>query len=57
MEAIQTASAYIFSIQGMMLVVIGTILGITMGNETPAHIVQVRKAHIGTWSSSMAMAR
>jgi len=31
MEAIQTASAYIFSIQGMMLVVIGTILGITMG--------------------------
>lgn len=31
MEAIQTASAYIFSIQGMMLVIIGTILGITMG--------------------------
>ena len=31
MEAIQTASAYIFSIQGMMLVVMGTILGITMG--------------------------
>lgn len=31
MEAIQTASAYIFSVQGMMLVVIGTILGITMG--------------------------
>lgn len=31
MEAIQTASAYIFSVQGMMLVVIGTVLGITMG--------------------------
>lgn len=31
MEAIQTASAYIFSVQGMTLVVIGTILGITMG--------------------------
>ncbi|MDG2169785.1 MAG: tripartite tricarboxylate transporter permease [Opitutales bacterium] len=31
MEAIQTASGYIFSVQGMMLVMIGTILGITMG--------------------------
>lgn len=31
MEAIQTASAYIFSVQGMMLVMLGTILGITMG--------------------------
>lgn len=31
MEALQTASAYLFSIQGMMLVVLGTILGITMG--------------------------
>lgn len=31
MEAIQTASAYLFSPQGMMLVALGTILGITMG--------------------------
>ncbi len=31
MEAIQTASAYLFSPQGMMLVAVGTILGITMG--------------------------
>ena len=31
MEAIQTASAYLFSVQGVMLVVLGTVLGITMG--------------------------
>ena len=31
MEALQTASAYIFSPQGALLVAIGTILGITMG--------------------------
>ena len=31
MEAIQTASAYLFSLQGLLLVVLGTVLGITMG--------------------------
>ena len=31
MEAVQAASAYIFSLEGMMLVVLGTVLGITMG--------------------------
>lgn len=31
MEAIQTASAYLFSPQGLLLVVLGTVLGITMG--------------------------
>lgn len=31
MEALQTASAYLFSPQGALLVAIGTILGITMG--------------------------
>ena len=30
-EAIQTAAAYIFSVQGISLVVLGTILGITVG--------------------------
>ncbi len=31
MEAIQTASSYLFSFQGLILVMLGTILGITMG--------------------------
>ncbi len=31
MEAIQTASTYLFSLQGLLLVVLGTVLGITMG--------------------------
>tara|TARA_B100000212_G_scaffold248989_1_gene190341 strand:+ start:14075 stop:15562 length:1488 start_codon:yes stop_codon:yes gene_type:complete len=31
MEAINTASVYIFSLQGLCLVILGTILGITMG--------------------------
>ena len=31
MEAITTASAYLFSVQGIFLIVIGTALGITMG--------------------------
>ena len=31
MEAITTASAYLFSVQGLFLIVIGTALGITMG--------------------------
>jgi len=31
MEALQIASAYLFSVQGLFLVVLGTVLGITMG--------------------------
>ncbi|MBT6379435.1 MAG: tripartite tricarboxylate transporter permease, partial [Opitutales bacterium] len=31
MEALQVASAYLFSVQGLFLVVLGTVLGITMG--------------------------
>ncbi|MGY9015298.1 MAG: tripartite tricarboxylate transporter permease [Rhodospirillales bacterium] len=31
MEALHTASAYLFSVQGLFLVVLGTVLGITMG--------------------------
>lgn len=31
MEGLHTASAYLFSVQGLLLVVLGTVLGITMG--------------------------
>jgi len=31
MEALQTATSYLFSVQGAMLVALGTVLGITMG--------------------------
>ncbi len=31
MEALHTASTYLFSVQGLLLVILGTVLGITMG--------------------------